>query len=133
VLLFVLALVALAFAALGGARVLFAPPRPRWAIPAAVGLIAAALTWRWGFGAVLLGVVTAAGFYFLPGEAPKARPASAAERDAARILLGVTANATAAEIRAAYRAKIAAAHPDQGGDKALAARLNAARDLLLKR
>lgn len=55
------------------------------------------------------------------------------EMAAARAILGVGANATDSEIRAAYRAKMAHAHPDRGGSHAEAARLTAARDRLLKR
>jgi hypothetical protein len=51
----------------------------------------------------------------------------------ARAVLGVGATATAAEIRAAYRSKMAHAHPDRGGAHADAARLTAARDRLLKK
>jgi hypothetical protein len=53
-----------------------------------------------------------------------------ADRDA-RAILGVGVNATPPEIRAAYRAKMAHAHPDRGGNHAEAARLTAARDRLL--
>lgn len=55
-----------------------------------------------------------------------------ADRDA-RAVLGVGANATPAEIRAAYRTRMAQAHPDRGGNHADAARLTAARDRLLKK
>ena len=55
------------------------------------------------------------------------------EDSAARRLLGVGPNATADEIRAAYRAKMARAHPDRGGSHNEAARLTAARDRLLKK
>jgi curved DNA-binding protein CbpA len=51
----------------------------------------------------------------------------------ARAVLGVGSTATAAEIRAAYRSKMAHAHPDRGGAHADAARLTAARDRLLKK
>lgn len=50
----------------------------------------------------------------------------------ARDLLGITANADREAIIAAHRRLIARNHPDSGGTEALAARLNAARDLLLK-
>lgn len=50
----------------------------------------------------------------------------------ARSLLGVTAAATPEQINAAWRRLMARAHPDQGGTEGLAARLNAARDRLLK-
>ncbi len=50
----------------------------------------------------------------------------------ARAILGVGSNAAEAEIRSAYRAKMAQAHPDRGGKHADAARLTAARDRLLR-
>jgi curved DNA-binding protein CbpA len=51
----------------------------------------------------------------------------------ARSVLGVAPDATRAEINAAWKRLMARAHPDQGGTQGLAARLNAARDHLLKR
>ena len=51
----------------------------------------------------------------------------------ARSVLGVSASATASEINAAWKRLMARAHPDQGGTQGLAARINAARDHLLKR
>ncbi len=50
----------------------------------------------------------------------------------ARSLLGVTPAATPHEINTAWKRLMARAHPDQGGTVGLAARLNAARDRLLK-
>ncbi|RVT97001.1 molecular chaperone DnaJ [Rhodovarius crocodyli] len=47
-------------------------------------------------------------------------------------LLNLSPGATEAEIKAAHRRAMLRAHPDHGGDEALAARLNAARDLLLR-
>lgn len=47
-------------------------------------------------------------------------------------LLGLPEGASEEEIRAAHRRLMRAAHPDQGGSAWLAARLNAARDLLLE-
>lgn len=47
-------------------------------------------------------------------------------------ILGVSPGASKTEITAAYRARIAGAHPDQGGSHAAAAELNAARDEMLK-
>ena len=61
--------------------------------------------------------------------APRAAGLSEAE---ARAILGVSSEATAAEIHAAWRKIMARAHPDQGGTEGLAARVNAARDRLLK-
>lgn len=60
-------------------------------------------------------------------------PAINREDQAARALLGVGPQATPEEIRAAFRAKIAMAHPDRGGDGDQAARLMQARDRLLRR
>ncbi|MCC7268573.1 MAG: DnaJ domain-containing protein [Caulobacteraceae bacterium] len=51
----------------------------------------------------------------------------------ARDLLGVSPDATPAEIKAAYVRLMQRAHPDAGGSKGLAAQLNAARDVLLKK
>lgn len=99
--------------ALGGAA-LFLMLRGQVAL--AMGLaLAAAVVWFW----------TA------PTPASAARmPMAEAE---ARRVLGVGPGAGPEEIRAAYRARIARAHPDRGGSAQEAARLNAARDVLLKR
>ena len=51
----------------------------------------------------------------------------------ARAILGVSADATKAEINTAWKRVMARAHPDTGGTQGLAARVNAARDHLLKR
>lgn len=66
--------------------------------------------------------------------APRAgiSPDDAADAEAQRIL-GVPSSASEEDIRAAYRAKMASAHPDRGGAHHEAARLTAARDRLLKR
>jgi len=50
----------------------------------------------------------------------------------ARAILGVAADADAQTIHAAWRRLMARAHPAQGGTEGLAARVNAARDRLLK-
>ncbi len=57
-------------------------------------------------------------------------PSAVALREA-RALLGVSAWADEAEIRAAHRRMIGRVHPDAGGSTALAGRVNAARDLLV--
>ncbi|WP_150292055.1 molecular chaperone DnaJ [Sphingobium estronivorans] len=49
----------------------------------------------------------------------------------ARKLLGVGPDCDARAIRAAHRRLIASVHPDKGGTEALAAQINAARDLLI--
>lgn len=51
----------------------------------------------------------------------------------ARALLGVPADATPAQINAAWKRLMGRAHPDQGGTEGLASRLNAARDRLLRK
>lgn len=60
-----------------------------------------------------------------------ARTAGADDIARARALLGLTPDADAAAIKAAHRRLIASVHPDRGGTEALAAQINAARDLLL--
>ena len=57
----------------------------------------------------------------------------APEDFAARRALDVGPDATPQEIRRAYRAKMAQAHPDRGGSHNEATRLTAARDRLLKK
>jgi DnaJ family protein C protein 19 len=66
-----------------------------------------------------------------PAARPPAPPEAIEVREA-RALLGVSASAGAAEIRAAHRRLVAEAHPDRGGSPDLAGRLNAARDMLLR-
>ena len=78
---------------------------------------------------VALGLIWLVWRYWRP--APKAKRPS--EVTAARALLGVRADADAAEIRAAHRRLAVQAHPDRGGSADDARRINAARDLLLAR
>jgi DnaJ homolog subfamily C member 19 len=99
-----------------------------WKAWAALGVAAGLLmAGRWGGALVFAGV----GLYL-------ARPRTAhgtepAEVERARALLGVGSNASNEAIRSAYRQKMAAAHPDQGGNTEAAAALTKARDTLLKR
>jgi len=65
-----------------------------------------------------------------PDDAPPSR-AELSLADAAD-LLGVPVDASREDIHAAYRKLMARNHPDAGGSAGLAARINAARDLLLK-
>ena len=51
----------------------------------------------------------------------------------ARAILGVTDSASAQDIKAAYARLMKRVHPDQGGSSGLAAKLNAARDRLLRK
>ena len=105
---------------------------------AAVGLFAAA-----GFEAMRGGLVAAIILSLLgmgmTASARWPRQTSAAARgegmsiQQARSILGVDEAAGAAEIRAAYARLIQRVHPDKGGAPGLAAQLNLARDVLLKR
>lgn len=58
-------------------------------------------------------------------------PEAPLDRTAALTVLGLSEGASEVDIRAAHRRAMREAHPDAGGDDNLAARLNAARDLLL--
>lgn len=82
-----------------------------------------------------LPLIGSALFFALQSSKGKARRMSA-KRPAgnvgeARALLGLPADADVQAIRAAHRRLIATVHPDRGGTQALAAKINAARDLLL--
>ncbi len=66
------------------------------------------------------------------GNAPQQGSASKMTRAEALDILGLEDGANAADIEAAYKTLIVKNHPDQGGSDWLAARLNEARDFLLK-
>jgi DnaJ homolog subfamily C member 19 len=69
-----------------------------------------------------------------PGGARRpARPASRMSRAEALQILGLQEGATEAEIRAAWLRMMQTAHPDRGGSDWLAAKVNQARDELLRR
>lgn len=65
-----------------------------------------------------------------PSEAPAAQESY--DVADARALLGLNDDADDEAIRAAHRRLIATVHPDKGGTQALAAKINAARDVLLQ-
>lgn len=66
-------------------------------------------------------------------EAAAAPPARRMSEKEALSVLGLKAGAGADEIRAAHRKLIAQLHPDKGGTDYLAAKINEARDYLMRR
>ena len=67
-----------------------------------------------------------------PPKPPARRPTDSAELIEARAVLGLGADPSEAEIRAAHRRLVSAVHPDRGGSAELTRRINQARDVLLK-
>lgn len=114
------------------------PRRGQWRVAAT--LISAALLGggalalskgAWVMGAGLMG---AALWLVLASRVRTVMAGREAVGDAeARSILGVPADATPEAITAAWRRLMGRAHPDQGGTEGLAARLNAARDRLLRK
>ena len=66
------------------------------------------------------------------GKAPRAAPGSMRRAEALDVL-GLKDPVTDAEIRASWLRLMQAAHPDRGGSDWLAARVNQAKDVLLRR
>jgi len=75
-------------------------------------------------------IIGAIWLYFRRPSVVNAPPMPEAE---ARDTLGVSADADEAAIRAAHRRLVTALHPDKGGSAELTRRINAARDVLLRR
>jgi hypothetical protein len=90
--------------------------------------------WIVGLPLVLLALGSAAGGRInrRPHAQPAPEPVGGMSAAEARSILGVGAEATPQEIKAAYARLMQRAHPDKGGTTGLAAQLNAARDRLLK-
>jgi hypothetical protein len=80
-------------------------------------------------------ICTGAGLWLTVASRQRVAPRREAQMSEAeaRSILGVPTDASPAAINAAWRRLMGRAHPDQGGTEGLAARLNAARDRLLKR
>lgn len=66
-----------------------------------------------------------------PAGPPPRRSTTRMSREEAYQVLGLVPGASEADIRAAHRRLMRAAHPDAGGSDWLAARVNEARDVLL--
>jgi DnaJ family protein C protein 19 len=119
---------------------MFSQARIAWT--AAIGtLVMAAMLFLTGRGLVAIAALALVGPMVwswlrpdraLPGRqtGPK-RPTGPMGKAEALDILGLKPGATAADIKAAHRRLMRAAHPDSGGSDWLAARINQARDVLL--
>lgn len=79
---------------------------------------------------VALGVLALAGWLWFRRYLQPAVPMDIAEASA---ILGLAPDAPREEVRAAHRRLVGAVHPDKGGSAELTRRINAARDVLMKR
>lgn len=79
---------------------------------------------------ILLFVALLVGLYFV-GKRMLGAPSAMGKAEAAK-LLGVSTDADSEAIIEAHRRLIAKVHPDAGGNAELAARINLARDTMLK-
>ena len=114
------------------------PRRGQWRVAAtlisAVMLAGGALALSKGAWITGAGLVGAALWLVLASRLREVGARREALGDAeARSILGVPLDASPEAINAAWRRLMGRAHPDQGGTEGLAARLNAARDRLLRR
>lgn len=121
--------------------VAFGPALRRWAGPALAALaMALAVTGRYVPAAVLLLLGFAvigfqAGARLREGKAQPSPPPprrAPMERPEALAVLGLVEGASRDDIQDAYRRLMVKVHPDHGGSADLAARLNQARDVLLR-
>ena len=117
----------------------FIPDWAKEATPAAQDAPSASAAWREALlaglaAAVVVGSAVLLAHAELPREVDELDEATADELDAAK-QLGVGVDASADEVRAALRERLAASriHPDQGGAHAAASRLIAAKNLLCDR
>lgn len=119
------------------------PRRGHWRIAATIlgAVLLAGSVLAGSHGAWLAAAaMTASGLYFIvssrvrTAKAPSTPPVSRGRMSEAeaRSILGVEVGSSPKEVNAAWRRLMARAHPDQGGTEGLAARVNAARDRLLK-
>jgi DnaJ family protein C protein 19 len=103
-------------------------------LPAAIGILVA--LWPFATGLWIrhnrLQAAKAAGHDFGSSPHTPQNPSSPSTREEALDILGLTQNASEEEIKAAHLQLIKKLHPDQDGSAWLAARINQARDILLK-
>ena len=78
---------------------------------------------------LLIALIIGAVWFYFRKPARKSLP-GVAEAEA---VLGLKEGATPDDVRAAHRRLIAGVHPDRGGSAELTSRINAARDVLLRR
>jgi hypothetical protein len=105
------------------------------ATAAFIGAALAGVRGGWPLALVLIAAGGALGLMTrTSGPAPRPAPPADGKMSLAdaRAILGVGADASAAEIQTAYARLMRLAHPDKGGTDGLARQLNAARDRLLK-
>ena len=103
-------------------------------VAVAIAMFVLAVTGRLPAAFAVLGAVApiAIGIWRQKQVAPKAAATSEiSSRDEALEILGLKDGASEAEIKAAYKKLMAKVHPDAEGSEWMAAKLNAARDLLL--
>lgn len=79
---------------------------------------------------IILIIVVLVALYFV-GKRMLAKPSGMGRTEAAK-LLGVASDADSEAVLDAHRRLIAKVHPDVGGNAELAARINRARDTMLK-
>lgn len=79
---------------------------------------------------ILFFIALLVGLYFV-GKRALSAPSGMGKGEAAK-LLGVAADADSEAVLEAHRRLIAKVHPDAGGNAELAARINLARDTMLK-
>ena len=82
---------------------------------------------------ILVAVAIIAAIWWLIKPKGKAKRTTLPDVAEARSILGVGSDATVDDVRAAHRRLLSAVHPDKGGSAELASRVNAARDVLLRR
>ncbi|MEM9964938.1 MAG: J domain-containing protein [Asticcacaulis sp.] len=108
-----------------------------FAVGLGIAAVVAFMRGQWILGSILgsLSASVAGGTRYnwrMGDEATEPQVYTLAEREAFRTL-GLEVGADRKTIIAAWKKRMKSAHPDQGGDAQRAARLNAARDVLLKR